>query len=159
MKKTVNFPTRSVPKAIAVPGSTGSLPLNNSKVKASSPLSEKKRRKHTLEKAVLGLLSKFDCWNHKNWDLFDVSLLFRRFLWISYYHAVLTLGFDNTQWNICSLSISKPCKLFILFYLFLLLNLKFTFHNPVYCNYLWIYQTSSTPYLEKMLIFFFIFYR
>lgn len=60
--ETVNFPTRSVPKAIAVPGSTGSLPLNNSKVKASSPLSEKKkRRKHTLEKAVLGLLSKFDC--------------------------------------------------------------------------------------------------
>ena len=39
--ETVNFPTRSVPKVIAVPGSTGSLPLNNSKVKASSPLSEK----------------------------------------------------------------------------------------------------------------------
>ena len=74
-------------------------------------------------------------------------------------HNVLTTPneIDNTQWNICSLSISKPCKLFILFYLFLLLNLKFTFHNPFYCNYLWIYQTSSTPYLEKKLMFFFHF--
>ena len=39
--ETVNFPIRFVSKAISVPGSTGSLPLNNSKVKASSPLSGK----------------------------------------------------------------------------------------------------------------------
>ena len=39
--ETVNFPIRSVPKAIAVLGTTGVLPSNSSKVKASSPLSGK----------------------------------------------------------------------------------------------------------------------
>ena len=39
--ETVNFPIRSVPKVISVLGTTGVLPSNNSKVKASSPLSGK----------------------------------------------------------------------------------------------------------------------
>ena len=39
--ETVNFPIRSVPKAIAVSGFTGVLPSNNIKLKVSSPLSGK----------------------------------------------------------------------------------------------------------------------
>ena len=90
-----------------------------------------KRRKFTLEKAVFDWVSKPGCQNHKMLKLklkltdfihlLTCDLMFRYFLdalWgLHMHHAVLTPGFETSEWNINA--ILQTFKMFHFSYLFL----------------------------------------